>query len=261
MPQQNQRRNNRPSAPRCPYCIAAGKGDPNPLPFGRDACLECRPDYDISGRIVDWGGGQYVLVVHTTKNHTLTNMSFLLETEGTTPRLADKNDGVSFVDSGIAHVVLLPGEEEKDFTVTLYGVGTDMPGKKISGIGKKAKSTKPGLDLTAEILNVGNDNYQIIVQTYEDGIQAPVAFVYHIDDAKPVTVLENDSGFFRGVRFIKVKATARERQATFHIVGRNADSKKLDIPGCKVKEEKFKWVPVVHGIGFIGNVVKAYKGE
>lgn len=87
---------------------------------------------------------------------------------------------------------------------------------------------KPDIRLTV-FLSEGKECWQILVQTYRNGAQVNVPFKWQVSGENLKTVEADTEGFNKGVFVINLPFAESKRTATFHVIGTEADTDKLQI--------------------------------
>lgn len=118
---------------------------------------------------------------------------------------------------------------------------------------------QPVYSVSADLTR-GIKGWQIVVQTYENGVQVKVSFAVDISGMN-VAIVKTDSKKYwkeNGVAVIPLDFSNKKREASFHIIGGPADIRKLEIPA--EKPNSFKSVKPDKNQGFLDNLLKGLRG-
>ena len=106
----------------------------------------------------------------------------------------------------------------------------------------------------------GKGKWELIVETYKNGVQVKVSFAVDIDDKNLFIVKADKPRYWKdeGLAVISLKVSKKARKANFDIIGGPANIYEIDIPA--EKSESFKWTEPDEGKGFWHNFRKGLRG-
>ncbi|NCN07918.1 hypothetical protein GW933_04540 [Candidatus Falkowbacteria bacterium] len=109
-------------------------------------------------------------------------------------------------------------------------------------------------------LTRGVSGWEMLVQTYKNGVQANVSFVVDVLSKKVAIVEATSNKYWKssGVAVIPLEFSDKKRTASFHIIGGPADIRQREIPA--EKPAGFKSVKPDTGQGFWKNLLKGLEG-
>lgn len=109
-------------------------------------------------------------------------------------------------------------------------------------------------------LTRGAKRWQLLVQTYKNGIQENIPFAVDIS-GRNLTLIEataKKNWQAPGMAVVPVDFSDCERKAGFHVIGGPANLRELEIPAEKPKS--FKPAKLAKGQGFWANLLEGLKG-
>lgn len=106
----------------------------------------------------------------------------------------------------------------------------------------------------------GEDKWELIIETYKNGVQVKISFAVDVDDKNLFIVKADSKRYWKadGLAVIPVNFSDKNRKANFDIIGGPANIYEIDIPA--EKSEGFKWTKPDKGKGFWHNFLKGLKG-
>lgn len=109
-------------------------------------------------------------------------------------------------------------------------------------------------------LTRGEKKWQILVQTYENNVQANVSFVVDITGQNAVIVKHDGKKYWKdnGVAIIPLEFASKARKTGFHVIGGPANLRELEVPAEKV--DGFKLVKPDKSQSFLANLLKGLNG-
>lgn len=106
----------------------------------------------------------------------------------------------------------------------------------------------------------GEKKWELVVETYENGVEVKVSFAVDIDGKNLFIVKSTETKYWKenGLAVIPLAFSEKDRKAGFRIIGGPAHIHEIVIPG--EKPARFKLVKPKRGKGFLGNLMEGLKG-
>lgn len=118
---------------------------------------------------------------------------------------------------------------------------------------------QPTYSITNDLTR-GANGWQLIVQTYKNGVQENVSFAVDVSGHNIAVVKAHSQEWWEddGLAVIPLKFSEQARIASLHVVGGMVDIRELKIPA--EKPAGFKAVKPDHNHGFWYNLMKGLRG-
>ena len=254
---------NRGGGPKkCPFC--PDQANAKPLPQGREACFDCRPEYVIGAAVSKSAtAGKWAVTFRTTKNRQAANVDFEVSVVQTGQRVlvpeaqAGYSRGVyvmEFEPSDVKRDVVchVCADHEVHDALVIPAGGTDAHGESVV--------TTYGIEAVLTLKDE-NGRRKIRVETYKNGVLSNQPFDWEIEGGKGTEFVEaNDLRFKEGVMLLDYDPSDKPRVAQFH-TRQGKDSKELPIPADKKKVRKFQPQDVNHNQDRLGNFLRGLRGH